>query len=245
MTVEDAEGRRSEAVMSPEVTVGKPDWSPKDLSGTWSVSLVVTGFQSYRESTSTTPIGYACAQTLVIQMNTDSTGNVKMGVASGTLHYRDKTIQFAFFEGFEVEGTLSWNYEGNLKNLNGSVTLSGTWIQEQETCSYSGTWTAVKADDGNAQPGPDDRKENSAETAPDLSLYQTLKVGDKNDGVKKMRDRLYDLGYFKKRYDHENFTQSTADIVAEFQKANGLPATGVATPETQSLIFSDNAIPKP
>ena len=84
-----------------------------------------------------------------------------------------------------------------------------------------------------------------AETAPDPSLYQTLKVGDKNDDVKKMRDRLYELGYYKKRYDHGNFTQSTVDIVAEFQKANGLPVTGVATPETQSLMFSGKAIPKP
>lgn len=79
----------------------------------------------------------------------------------------------------------------------------------------------------------------------DAASYQTLKVGDRDPGVKRMRDRLYELGYYKNRYDHDRYTESTADIVALFQQANGLPADGIATPETQALMFSDKAMPRP
>ncbi len=79
----------------------------------------------------------------------------------------------------------------------------------------------------------------------DMASYKTLRVGDRDPGVRRMRDRLYDLGYYRNKYDHDHYTQSTADIVALFQQVNGLPADGVATPETQALIFSDRAVPKP
>ncbi len=79
----------------------------------------------------------------------------------------------------------------------------------------------------------------------EAAAYGTLKVGDVDPGVRRIRDRLYELGYYQNRYDHDRYTQSTADIVAHFQRVNGLPADGVATPETQALMFSDRAMPKP
>ncbi len=235
MTVEDAGGRRSEAVMSPEVTVTEPAWSPMELNGSWNVTLVLTDFEKIDPDVQNlTNLPLSIPQTWTIAMRDEASGNVSTSFADlspGTLTCSDGKVSVSMADA-RGRGTTTW--EGVIGETNGAVSLSGDFLMDSPgEIRYFGTWSAEKNENGSLQ------------AVPDAAGYRTLKVGDKNDDVKKMRDRLYELGYYNKRYDHGNYTQSTADIVAEFQKANGLPATGVATPETQALMFSDRAIPKP
>ena len=67
----------------------------------------------------------------------------------------------------------------------------------------------------------------------------------KDPDVARLKERMYELGYFNNRTDNNNYTETTAEYVKEFQRANGLAADGIATPEMQALFFSKYAIPKP
>lgn len=77
------------------------------------------------------------------------------------------------------------------------------------------------------------------------SQYQTLTVGSKGDDVVRLKQRMYELGYFKSQSDNPSYTTTTADYVKEFQKANSLVVDGIASPEMQELFFSADAKPKP
>jgi len=78
----------------------------------------------------------------------------------------------------------------------------------------------------------------------DLS-FLPLSVGSKGNGVTQLKNRLYELGYFKTANFNKKYTEDTAKVVREFQEANGLPATGETDAETWARLFSDQAVRKP
>ncbi len=78
----------------------------------------------------------------------------------------------------------------------------------------------------------------------ELAKYKTLQVGTKDADVATLKERMYVLGYFGNRIVNNNYTENTAQAVREFQRTNGLPVTGVATPEMQALFYSERAIAK-
>ena len=81
------------------------------------------------------------------------------------------------------------------------------------------------------------------EYAPEeLAQYRTLKSGDTHEDVRAIKRRLYELGYFKKLNDNVRYTDSTAEIIAIFQRDNGLEATGECDPQTQATLFDDRAL---
>lgn len=88
---------------------------------------------------------------------------------------------------------------------------------------------------------------SSSPTIPpeELAKYRTLTVGMTGQDVARLKERMYELGYFNNRTVNETFTETTAEYVKEFQRVNKLKADGVATPEMQALFFSNNAVPKP
>jgi hypothetical protein len=77
------------------------------------------------------------------------------------------------------------------------------------------------------------------------SQFRTLTVGSTGPDVAKLKQHMYELGYFRTNTVNETFTTTTAEYVREFETVNGLPADGIADPEMQALFFSDDAIPKP
>lgn len=88
-------------------------------------------------------------------------------------------------------------------------------------------------------------------TLPALSEeYRTLKEGDTGSDVIRLKTRMYELGYFKSMNFSDTYNQTTVERVKQLQKKNGLKQTGIATPELQTLIFSEDCIfqaptPKP
>ena len=77
------------------------------------------------------------------------------------------------------------------------------------------------------------------------SGYHELSIGDVDPDVKRLKLRLYELGYYANRQESSLYTSSTADIVRVFQRVNGLSETGIATRATQAMLFSEKALPKP
>lgn len=75
--------------------------------------------------------------------------------------------------------------------------------------------------------------------------YRTLVKNDYGNDVLELKSRLKKLGYFSSSTTINNkYTEDTITRVKAFEKACGLPETGIATPALQALLFSDDAINK-
>lgn len=70
--------------------------------------------------------------------------------------------------------------------------------------------------------------------------YPTLSKGDDNDDVKKLQQRLYDLGYLDDEPDGK-FGNNTQTAVKLFQQEADIVVTGVADNATQVAMFADDA----
>ena len=76
------------------------------------------------------------------------------------------------------------------------------------------------------------------------TLYRYLEPGCAGDDVLAMKERLYDLGYYTTTKLTQSYTNAVSDVIKEFQKNNGLAATGDADAYTQAVMFSDAAVKK-
>ncbi|MFH0755041.1 MAG: peptidoglycan-binding domain-containing protein [bacterium] len=67
-----------------------------------------------------------------------------------------------------------------------------------------------------------------------------LQLGMKNLNVRKMQEILKAKGYFPSNLETtENFGPKTRDAIINFQKANGIPATGFFGPATRAALKKD------
>ena len=71
--------------------------------------------------------------------------------------------------------------------------------------------------------------------------YKTLKVGDSGPEVTQLKQRFYELGYFRGNIFNDQYMENTAETVRRFEKRNGLPVDGIADVEMQTLMFSRDA----
>ncbi len=69
---------------------------------------------------------------------------------------------------------------------------------------------------------------------------ETLRKGSKGEAVKKLQQRLKDLGYYTPGVD-SSYGDKTAAAVKAFQKKNGLTADGVAGASTLKKLYDDSA----
>lgn len=148
----------------------------------------------------------------------------------------------------------------------GTLMVAGDWSRKMGTLEipadiftfvpvqiYQGKQAKAVFDGTAPQPSappaeePDDVTAEAPEQKPaeDAATYQTLKKGSKGSDVLAMKERLQELGYFKKGAEMSNvYNDTCAERVKQFQKANGLRQTGVADPDTLALLFSEQAKPK-
>jgi len=74
--------------------------------------------------------------------------------------------------------------------------------------------------------------------------YETLSRGDRGPAVDALKKRMYELGYFNSTNFSVIFNETTETRLKELQEKNGLKADGIATPEVQELIFSEECLSK-
>lgn len=68
-----------------------------------------------------------------------------------------------------------------------------------------------------------------------------IRSGSRGEAVKRLQKRLQELGYYSSRQDGVYLTDDI-EAVRAFQRANGLKVDGKAGFQTQSLLYSDNAV---
>ncbi|MDO5435821.1 MAG: D-alanyl-D-alanine carboxypeptidase family protein [Clostridia bacterium] len=74
--------------------------------------------------------------------------------------------------------------------------------------------------------------------------YVFMKYGAKGDAVRELQTRLAELGYYTGKIDG-SFGEGTQTAVRLFQRYNGLDVDGMAGNNTQSVLWSDAAVPAP
>ncbi len=82
--------------------------------------------------------------------------------------------------------------------------------------------------------------------APLLGLaapYRTLEEGMSGEDVRQLKLRMYELGYFYSDIVSNAYNSLMTRRIAWLQQRNGLDETGIATPDLQTLIYSDAVIP--
>ena len=84
--------------------------------------------------------------------------------------------------------------------------------------------------------------ENAAPTMTPNAKYTKLQYKDKNNNVKKMQQRLIELGYLSKGDADGSFGYKTLNAVRAFQKANGLTVDGVAGKATLTHLYEDENV---
>lgn len=72
--------------------------------------------------------------------------------------------------------------------------------------------------------------------------YVELREGDSGAHVKRMQQRLTDLGYYGGSV-NGNFGARTADAIKQFEARYSKPKTGIATPALQKKLFAADALP--
>lgn len=81
---------------------------------------------------------------------------------------------------------------------------------------------------------------DSAAVKPGEVAGNVLQMGDKGDEVKALQDALKAKGYLTGASDG-SFGSATASALKGFQRANGLPVTGVADDATRAALLDENA----
>ena len=76
-------------------------------------------------------------------------------------------------------------------------------------------------------------------------VYRLLQKNDSNNEVKDLKERMQDLGYFKRSSQlSKKFNDSMTEALTELLTVNELPLQTDVTPELQAFIFSDRCKPK-
>ncbi len=138
-----------------------------------------------------------------------------------------------------VEGTVTASSVVLRKEMstNSDAVLTLRKGDEVEVISKSGSWYKVK--DGGKTGYVMTRYIKVSGTVDDAE--ETLRQGMRGDNVKKMQQRLKELGYLTGNADGVFGTESRRALEA-FQKRNGLKADGVAGEETLKLLYGKSAL---
>lgn len=102
---------------------------------------------------------------------------------------------------------------------------------------------AVPGGAENAAPAQEAAAETAQETAApaETAAYSVLSSGSKGEEVRRLQERLTELGYEPGAADGI-YGSGTKKAVRAFQKANGLKTDGTAGPQTQAALYSQAAV---
>ena len=70
-------------------------------------------------------------------------------------------------------------------------------------------------------------------------LYDELSIGSKGENVLKLKQRFFELEYFRTEKFNDKFTDNTAKTVRQFEKDHGLPVDGIADNEMLNLLYAE------
>ena len=162
------------------------------------------------------------------------------GDAARAVQQRLKDL--GYYKG-KVDGNFGSGSEDALEAFQKNNGLEADGVAGQGTYTVLFSHDAVKAG-ATATPAPTKTPKPTATPTPEPITEDnvvTVKLGVEGDIVRRIQERLTELGYYSATVDGVCKKDDVAAIKA-FQKANGLRADGVAGYDTQSRLFSADAL---
>ena len=111
------------------------------------------------------------------------------------------------------------------------------------------TTKSVKKQDENqrqsSQTAEDTVKNKESDSNLPEGIEKAYALGTRGQAIRTIKKRMQELGYFSATAKlSDQYNELMADRVKQFQKNNGLPATGNLDEQTMEALFSDTAISK-
>lgn len=192
------------------------------------LSIISKTGEWYRVRTGDGIEGYAAESYISVDGKSDAAGTVREGKVTGIVNYVN--IRKGPSTATESIGRLT---NGTALYV---LNVGSDWHQIKTKAGLTGYVSATYIKVSSITVAPDD-------TDIKAPTY-TLKRGMNNNAdVRKMQERLKELGYFDSGCTG-NYASVTFAAVVDFQKANGLTADGVAGAKTLAKIYSSDAVPK-
>ena len=189
----------------------------------------VTGFfglntedavKSFQKENSIKRTGMVAEQT-VEALYSDGTLNTRVSLSKGEKSHNVKKLQQALLElGYldeaSVTGFFGDKTEAAVKQFQGDNSISKTGTAGAQTLE----------------------KINSLRDVTMLNEKRTYKLGDKDDEVKLLQERLFELGYLEQQYVTGYYGAITEAAVKKFQKNNQINQTGTVAELTLKVLNS-------
>lgn len=178
--------------------------------------------------------------------------NGKVGAYEPTLTPTPKPTPPTLSEGIEgertkrIQSSLKYlgHFAGAVNGKFGSDTTEAVKSFQRAFLALYPSTTVETAVDGVATPTWQSRINSNKSNASLAATNRTLKYGHSGIIVKLLRIRLKELGYTTQKAG-TSFDKNTRVSIQLFQRASGLSITGIATPEVQNLLLSDEAAAAP
>ena len=143
-----------------------------------------------------------------------------------------------------VDGDFGAGTESALKDFQRANGLTADGIAGQRTLTSlnsssakaKASATPTKAPYATSRPTP------KTYTPSTPYLYKYLQLGSSGSDVRRLQQKLKDLGYFNGTV-NGSFGEDTQAAVEAFQKRNGCYVDGVAGEDTQRILYSNDALP--
>lgn len=123
-----------------------------------------------------------------------------------------------------------------------AATPEATFATVQDALANLPTPTPTPSPEPTATPEPTPTPSPSPIPAPENII--SLKKGSKGTDVVNLQARLIELGYLNPGSNDGDYGSGTEAAVMAFQEKNGLKADGIAGKETQTRLFSPEAVGK-
>ena len=134
----------------------------------------------------------------------------------------DATKAFQTMNGLKVDGAAG---PQSLKLIYSNDALNASGVRAGDALASGGA--------GNA---------SGSVASSDAQPSEVLKAGMSGDQVRRVQERLAELGYLSASFVNGIYDEQTQQAVRQFQQANGLTADGVAGSGTQSRLYASSAI---
>lgn len=156
---------------------------------------------------------------------------------SAVVRLQNRLIELGYLSG-SASGIFDTNTENAVKEFEAAYGKQRTGIATVSLQTYLFSSGAYRAGDSTPTPGPVTPTPKPVET----ELYTTLQYGSRGTAVRKLQQRLKELGYYTGKIDNIYGT-GTVNAVKRFESAYNQPQTGIATAAMQKILFSNSAMP--
>ncbi|MBR6668314.1 MAG: peptidoglycan-binding protein [Clostridia bacterium] len=192
-------------------------------------SGVYAGVKAFQKQYGLKVDGIAGPATQMLLYNSSApSSDTNTSLQKGSSGTKVRNLQYVLYELGYYDGPISGQYDTatvnavrSFQSSNGLTPVDGVAGPKTLRVLYS----------GNAVPA----------SAASSSSHDTLSKGSKGTAVVELQESLYNLGYLSEvtgEYDN-----ATVEAVKNFQRRNGLSATGKADNETQRVLYSGSAKP--